>query len=299
MTLPIGFKPSLAIEFSKVKTLPKNLLASPKLDGIRFCVFGGVAYSRSLKLIPNKFIQAYVKEHASALEGVDGEIIIGSPTAEDCFNVTTSGVMRIEGEPDFRLYVFDVYWENKIYYSRYHHNLLINVGSFPARVKLVEHTKVSSLEEIQALEEKYLSLGYEGLMLNNADALYKCGRSGTKNPELIKKKIFTDSEFEIVGYEPKYTNQNEAQTNELGRTFRSSSKEGKFALETLGALILKTKGNTTFSCGSGFTDDSRDFYWGIRDSLSGQFAKVKHFEIGAYKVPRHPIFIGIRNLIDL
>lgn len=296
--LPNNFRPALAIEFSKVKTLPKNLLASPKLDGIRFCVFGGVAYSRSLKLIPNKFIQAYVKEHASALEGVDGEIIIGSPTAEDCFNVTTSGVMRIEGEPDFRLYVFDRYYSSFKYSERYG-TLYRSIPLMPFRVKVVNHVTVGSLEDIEALEQFYLEKGYEGLMLNNADALYKCGRSGTKNPELIKKKIFTDSEFEIVGYEPKYTNQNEAQTNELGRTFRSTSKEGLVALETLGALILKTKGGSTFSCGSGFTDASRAFYWGIRDTLIGQFAKVKHFEIGALELPRFPIFLGIRDKIDM
>lgn len=297
MTLPNNFRPALAIEYSKVKTLPKNLLASPKLDGIRFCVFGGVAYSRSLKLIPNKFIQAYVKEHASVLEGVDGEIIIGSPTAEDCFNVTTSGVMRIEGEPDFMLYVFDKYDKDLTYYWRYRN--LQKFEQFPDKVSLVTHTIVSTEEAIQALEQEYLQLGYEGLMLNNADALYKCGRSGTKNPELIKKKIFSDSEFEIVGYEPKYTNQNEAQTNELGRTFRSSSKEGLVALETLGALILKTKDGSTFSCGSGFTEASRAFYWGVRESLIGQLAKIKHFEIGAVDLPRFPTFVAIRDRIDM
>lgn len=297
MTLPTNFKPMLAQEFSKVKTLPKSLLASPKLDGIRFCVFGGVAYSRSLKLIPNKVIQAYVKKYAVSLEGVDGEIIIGSPTAEDCFNVTTSGVMRIEGEPDFRLYVFDKYDKDLTYYWRYRN--LQKFEQFPDKVRLVTHTIVSTEEAIQALEQEYLQLGYEGLMLNNADALYKCGRSGTKNPELIKKKIFTDSEFEIVGYEPKYTNQNEAQTNELGRTFRSSSKEGLVALETLGALILKTKDGSTFSCGSGFTDDSRAFYWAIRDTLIGQLSKVKHFEIGAVDLPRFPTFLGIRSKLDI
>ena len=297
MTLPINYKPSLAIEFSKVKTLPKNLLASPKLDGIRFCIFGGVAYSRSLKLIPNKFIQAYVNQHASDLEGVDGEIIIGSLIAEDCFNVTTSGVMRIEGEPEFKLYVFDIYLLNKTFDSRFNY-LYLKADKFPSRVEVVFHEKVG-LQHIENLEQEYLKLGYEGLMLNNADSLYKCGRSGIKNPELIKKKLFADSEFEIIGYEPKYTNQNEAQINELGRTFRSSSKEGMKALETLGALILKTDTGVTFNCGSGFTDASRASYWLIRDSLIGQLAKVKHFKIGEKDAPRHPIFQGIRSLIDM
>lgn len=56
MTIPEGFKPQLAIEHTKVKTQPANMYMSEKLDGIRCIVFGGVAYSRSLKPIPNTSI---------------------------------------------------------------------------------------------------------------------------------------------------------------------------------------------------------------------------------------------------
>ena len=55
--IPEGFKPLLAIEHSKVKTAPANMYMSEDLDGILCVVFGGVGYSRSLKPIPNSFIQ--------------------------------------------------------------------------------------------------------------------------------------------------------------------------------------------------------------------------------------------------
>jgi len=76
MTIPEGFKPMLAVEHSKVKTQNFPYYLSEKLDGIRCIVFDGAAYSRSLKLIPNLSIQAYVNYWAHILEGFDGELAL-------------------------------------------------------------------------------------------------------------------------------------------------------------------------------------------------------------------------------
>ena len=50
-------KPMLAVEvdFNKLRYL---VCTQPKLDGIRVVVKDGVVYSRSLKVIPNKHVQA-------------------------------------------------------------------------------------------------------------------------------------------------------------------------------------------------------------------------------------------------
>lgn len=117
--IPEGFKPLLAIEHSKVKTAPANMYMSEKLDGIRCVVFDGVGYSRSLKPIPNTFIQAYFKRHADFFEGMDGELIVGNKNAPDVFNQSTSGVMRHDGEPDFTFWVFDKYHPTETWLSRY------------------------------------------------------------------------------------------------------------------------------------------------------------------------------------
>jgi ATP-dependent DNA ligase len=173
---------------------------------------------------------------------------------------------------------------------------------WPPRTELVQHDSIGSNDELlDELEKYYLGLGAEGVMISDGDASYKCGRSGTKMPELQKVKRFTDSEFEIVGWEPKYHNANEATTNELGRTTRSTAKDGLFAMDTMGALKLKMDDGTEFSCGSGFSDDIRAYLWSIRYKLAGQFAKVKYFDNGpsGYNVPRFPIFLGIRSKDDM
>ena len=298
MTIPEGFKPQLAIEQTKVKTQPANLYMSEKLDGIRCIVFGGVAYSRSLKRIPNLSIQAYVQHHAEAMEGMDGELIVGDKNAPDVFNQSTSGVMRIEGEPDFTFWVFDRWHPTQTWIERF--TRLVNYTHFPARVKVLEHLTVEEMFNIDEFERDMLAQGAEGIMLRDADAKYKCGRSGTKNPELQKVKRFVDNEFEIIGWEPKYTNTNEAKTNELGRTARSTAKDGMVALDTMGSLILCTSKGDTFSCGSGMTDAIREDLWERRETLMGQLAKVKYFDVGnGYNVPRFPVLVGIRHKDDL
>ena len=298
MTIPQGFKPQLAIEHTKAKTQPTDRYMSEKLDGIRCIVFGGVAYSRSLKRIPNLSIQNYASKFAEVLEGMDGELIVGDKNAPDVFNKSTSGVMRIEGEPDFTFWVFDRWHPTYDWLSRY---IGLEGSAFlPKRVSVLKHYLVIKDSDIDEFEAEMLAQGAEGVMLRDSDAKYKCGRSGTKNPELQKIKRFVDNEFQIIGWECKYTNTNEAKTNELGRTARSTAKEGMVALETMGALILRTTKGDVFSCGSGMTDAIRVDLWERRESLMGQLAKVKYFDVGTgYSVPRFPVLVGIRHSDDL
>ena len=296
-TIPENFRPILAIEHSKVKSQKFPYYLSEKLDGIRCIIFGGIAYSRSLKLIPNLSIQAYVQLHADVLNGFDGELIVGDKNAPDVFNQSTSGVMRIEGEPDFTFWVFDRYDPaGCVYTSR--------IGKIPSelpdRVKFLPQFYVTKQDEVDQWEANFLKKGAEGVMLRDPHSLYKFGRSGTKNPELQKVKRFVDSEFEIIGWEPKYTNTNAATTNELGRTARSTAKDGMVALDTIGSLILRTFKGDTFSCGSGMTDAIRVDLWDRKETLMGQLAKVKYFDVGnGYNVPRFPVLVGIRHKDDI
>ena len=298
MQIPDNFRPQLANEHTKTKTQPINRYMSEKLDGIRCIVFGGVAYSRSLKRIPNLSIQSYASKYAMELEGMDGELIVGDKNAPDVFNRSTSGVMRIEGEPDFTFWVFDCWHPTANWLLRY--SALETQTQLPSRVVVLKHYLVLNDSDIDLFEVAMLGQGAEGVMLRDADAKYKCGRSGTKNPELQKIKRFVDSEFQIIDWEPKYTNTNTAKTNELGRTARSTAKEGMVALETMGALILRTSEGNVFSCGSGMTDAIRVDLWERRDTLLNQLAKVKYFDVGTgYLLPRFPVLVGIRHKDDL
>lgn len=293
--LPENFKPMLAIDYNKVKTQPKHIYTSEKLDGIRCVIFGGVAYSRTLKHIPNLYIQAWAKTNAEALEGLDGELIVGDKNAPDVFTTTTSFVMSHDKVQEFKFYVFDRYHPTLSWINRFEFNSDTDID----KVVILRHYPMQDQEDIDKFEAKCLDIGAEGIMIRDSQVSYKCGRSGTKSPELQKVKRFKTEEFQIVGYEPLYINQNEATTNELGRTSRSTSKEGLVAVERLGALQLVTADGKEFSSGSGLNDKARDELWEKREGLIGQWASIKYFDVGEYEVPRFPVLRGIRDMIDL
>ena len=88
-----------------LKLLQYPLAASPKLDGIRALHLGDRVVSRKLINIPNKFVQSQLAN--ADFRGLDGELIVGPATAEDVYRKSNSGVMSHDGEPDFKLYLFD------------------------------------------------------------------------------------------------------------------------------------------------------------------------------------------------
>lgn len=286
------FKPMLAspVDLDKLKY---PVLASPKLDGVRAIVKDGVVLSRSLKKIPNEYVQSMFG--GIATEGFDGELIVGKPTSPTCYTDTVSGVMRISGTPGVRFFVFDdIRHPQRTYFER---RPRIEESS-GARVEEVRQSVINNLDELLKMEQRYLGMGYEGLILRDPEAPYKFGRSTTKEGILLKLKRFSDAEFEIVGFEERQHNGNEATTNELGRTKRSSHKENKTGRGDLGALVLKHPAGT-FNCGTGFDDALRATIWNNRDKYLGQLAKVKFFAIGMKDLPRHPVYLGLRDARDL
>lgn len=285
----------LATQVDNLQDIKYPVYASTKLDGIRCTIFNGVALSRSLKPIPNKQIQQWALDNALKLEGVDGEFIVGSPTDTQVFRNTTSFVMSIDKVEEFTFYAFDLVSD----LTAQDRQKALEQRNMPSNVKVVAQVLIKDSTQLEAFRTAVVEQGYEGVMVKAINGKYKYGRSSIKEGLLLKLKLFKDDEFEIVGYDCKYHNANEAITNELGRTARSSAKEGMIPLDTLGVLYLQTNDGKVFGCGSGFDDKQRNELWLIRDSLKGQLATVKYFDLGGYETPRFPVFKSIRSVDDL
>lgn len=284
------FKPMLACE-ADIPLLKYPLIASPKLDGIRAVVRDGIVYSRSNKPIPNLAVQAKFGH----LEHYDGELIWGDPCSTSVYRDTVSVVMSIDKPAtEVRFYAFDHVQTPFDNYKRRASNL-----SAQPCVVVHESDNIYGEEGLLLYEAKCLEVGYEGLILRNPEAPYKNGRSTVREGYLLKMKRFSDAEFPVIGYEERMHNGNEATTNELGRTKRSTHAAGKSGLGDLGALVLQGDG-FTFRCGTGFDDATRKALWDERDTnLVGRLAKVKYFAIGMKDAPRHPVFLGWRDKSDL
>ena len=288
-------KPMLGVAVDTTK-LMFPVYASPKLDGIRVIIKDNQVLSRNGKLIPNVFIQSLLKSY----HGLDGELIVGYPTHPNVFQLTTSGVMSIEGTPNVRLYVFDCWYAEGGIDARYNEVLKITQNSSIVDIEVVPQIVINSLEELYKFEEDCLAKGYEGVMLRYPNAPYKNGRSTVKEGALLKLKRFSDSEAHILGMEPLLRNHNEPTKNALGHTERSSHIYNKVADDLLGALNVKDiHTGVEFSIGSGFTEEQRREIWNKQVELIGSIVKYKYFEIGVKDKPRFPIFCGLRHFNDI
>ena len=291
-----NFKPLLAYTVKDIAALKFPVLASPKLDGIRCLIHNDQPVSRSLKPIPNQYIQ----DELAYYPDFDGELLVGDPLSPAAFNKSTSGIMSHSGNPDFTFWVFD--WvkagtEHLPFRSRLRSvRMALEIFKCLPRVKLVEHTLVEGPKDLVALEARYVGLGYEGLMVRDPDGPYKFGRSTERQGLLGKIKRFADTEGTIVGFEELRHNENTPRANKLGYQERSSAQVGQVPGNTLGALVVSHPDwAETFGIGTGFTADERFTLWQDRDILKGQRVKFKHQPSGAQDKPRFPVYIGLRK----
>ena len=289
------FKPMLATDADLTK-LVFPLLASAKLDGVRAVVRDGVVYSRSNKPIPNRAVQEIFSKYTH----FDGELICGDPTSKSCYRDTVSVVMSHDKQAgDIGYYVFDHVQRPVATYSQRLAALCTKTYSSADNVILHSQELFTTLEAVLEYEEECLEAGYEGLILRSPAAPYKMGRSTVSEGYLLKLKRFADDEATIIGFEERMENTNEKTTNELGRSHRSSHQAGKVGRNDLGALLLRTAQGIEFACGTGFNDEERKQIWDSRATLLGSLVKYKHFTVGAKDAPRHPVFLGFREKIDL
>ena len=96
----------------------------------------------------------------------------------------------------------------------------------------VPQLRATTHEELQALLDKTVRMGGEGLMLHRGGSLYRAER----NADLVKVKPFEDADARVVSYVP-------------GR--------GKHAAR-MGALWVETEDGKRFKLGSGFSDAERE-----------------------------------------
>lgn len=282
-----------------LRALKYPVLVSPKIDGIRATVVNGKLMSRKLIEIPNPHVQqAYGRPE---LEGLDGELVVGSPTGKNCMQ-RSMGVTRKSGIVNADFYTFDK-WDSdqpfRFRTSLAHGVVSLNRHIVPGLIHL-QQSYVHSYEDLLVQEKMYLQEGYEGLMVRDPHGRYKQGRSTVREGILLKVKRFDDSEAQILRCNPLERNTNTQERDALGYAKRSSSVAGKVADDLLGSLdVQDVRTGVIFNIGSGFSERERISLWRDRDSLVGKFVRYKYFSVGVKDKPRFPIFTGFRSPLDM
>lgn len=295
-----NFKPMLAGKFD-IEKAKWPLLATPKIDGIRCLTFGSKLVSRTLKEIPNKYIQAALSDLPN---GLDGELFV-----EGGFNATSSLVMSHDKpleDINLTYYVFDCIWDPKFQYVTRLSQLkkqFNNKSPFymnGVEIKLLAWPKeVGSANALIELQESYLKQGFEGTMVRVPDGPYKFGRSTTNQGWLLKVKQFEDDEAIVVGFKELQRHVGPTTLDNLGHTERDSKKENMAPGNTLGALVCEHPKYGSFDIGTGFTAALRQHIWDAQNIYDAKTVKFKYFEITPDGKPRFPVFLGVRDLIDM
>lgn len=259
------------------------VLGSPKLDGIRAVVTPEGVLSSTLKRIPNKHIQRCLSRPEYV--GLDGELIVGNPADKDAFNNSTGPVRKIDGRPDFKLWVFDSFVDmEKPFVDRLFCNQTAELVEALPFTEMVEQKELYSKEEVLEFTKEKIAEGFEGSVIRSPWGIYKQGRSSKREQIMFKIKPVADDEAEIIGY----FEQVEGKTGRLKDTlggFRCRSK--------------RFKNEFSVGTGQGLTKVLRQELWDRRDELIGKMIVYKFQEYGSLDAPRQPIFKGFREKWDI
>lgn len=308
-------KPMLATDADESK-LRYPLYVQPKIDGVRALNLFGRLTGRSLKEHKNRAVTARFSH--SKYIGLDGEMAIDDVpyTDEALCRLTTSALSTITGRSNVDWWVFDFITQdtkNLPYRERFRllQERVKEIGD--PYVQVVPCWEISSHAELVAADEYFLEQGFEGTITRDPAGMYKFGRSTTREQGLLRIKRFVEEEAAVIGMTEGQHNANEAKTNELGQTERSTHQENMIPNGMIGNLICKAlkdvvdhNGTKLISCGQEITvaagcmtHDQRVHYFANPGDILDKVIKFKFFPKGIKDKPRFPTFQSFRMESDM
>lgn len=286
-------KPLLAVK-ADLDLVQFPVFVSPKYDGFRCLMTHAGAQTRSLKPIANHYVRGKLDEIPN-MTGLDGEVLTYTGGKMDDFNTVQSKLTTRQGMPDFSFWVFDDFTHPRDQFQTRWQRYLGRVASIDnIKIKQVLQVLVHSIEELMYWENIWVNEGYEGLMIRDPGGVYKYGRSTLNEGILLKVKRFEDDEGEIIGGYERMRNENEAVTNALGYTERSSHKENMVPAGDLGGFTVKWR-DVTFDLGTGFSAGQRVSFFHDIDEIIGKKVTFAFQGVGTNGRPRFPSFRGFRG----
>ena len=267
--------------------------ASPKLDGYRTMVQRGVLTSRGGLAVANRELQR--RYGRKDLEGLDGELCTGRPTAANVFNATSRVVRKAEADASTTaLYAIDTFTGQSDFASR-HLQLLRRVETDPTRwgvnIIPIKQQLIKTLDKLKAFERECLRQGYEGVMLRRGDQgaypqkVGKENRSTLKEFDLVRLKRFEYEEATILAVHPLMHNLNEERTA-TGK--RATKRAGMVEDKTrVGSATLKdSKTGIEFDTTIGAEALRSWVGWKRPELWRGKTVRYKYQVVGTVEKPR-------------
>lgn len=307
-------KPFLAVD-ADLDKVRYPVICMPKLDGVRGINLFGEMVGRSLKPHGNLYNHALFSNNFT--KGFDGELVLDNKiTSLSLCRDTTSAVNTYEGEPELHWWLFDYVTQETCelpYVERLKVLAHVVEGLQQYRegrlLHVVPHVLAPDKETVLVYYGKWLEEGYEGAILRSPEGKHKNGRCTKNQANYLRIKPTADAEAIVVKVIEGETNLNEAKTNELGLTERSSHKENMVPNGMVGKLIVFGKRcingimdeepvEFTISCGH-MTHSDRKLYLEQPELIVGKTVKYKYFDHGAKDQLRMARFHSIRAESDI
>ena len=310
-------RPQLAND-AILETLKYPVGVQVKIDGVRALNINGTLTGRSLDPFKGFGITEYWSK--PEFQYLDGEMTLGADAAssERLCSLTTGALGAFKGVTsmaDVYLHCFDWLAEPNLPYFQRYERLKAYVEKLDhPRVHLVPLHIANNREELDALIARFFDEGYEGAIIRNLDAPAKEGRPSKVKQELVRVKGWMDSEMLVTGFTEGQTNTNEAKTNTLGRTERSSAKDGMVPNGMVGSIhgtmigdcFHPITGEKLFAdglpitIGTGtMTDAELLDYFKHPEKLVGHPVKFKHLAHGTKTLPRMGQYLSHRLHQDM
>ena len=254
----------------------KKIFIQPKLDGNRCTIKienkKAVMYTgRNGEIMPVQLSQIIndveSKVKTDDLIYLDGELY----TNKFSFNKLNGLIKKvkaskedIENRKHIKFHLYDSMMETG-YENRYSF-----IQEFETdNIVLIDNYEIIATEEnIQEYLEKFLALGFEGLMIRQLGLPYEHKRTW----QLCKVKVFVDEEYKLIGFE-----------EDVRKGF-------------VGSFVMMDKEGRTFNAGaSGQSEEEREYMWNNQKEFLNKMATVCYFGLSEYGVPRFGKFKGIRE----
>lgn len=171
----------------------------PKLDGLRAIYKDGMFYSRNRKPFKAAIhLVKAIKEAGLEKEIFDGEIYCHD--LKDSFEEIISAMKRETVGPLTKLaqyWIYDMPKKNVPMSLRQKRLVEISLALDPKLpIKVLSRKRIDVPSDVTKYHDKFVAEGYEGAMVRNRDAYYAFDK---RSYDLQKVKLFTESEFRIVG----------------------------------------------------------------------------------------------------
>lgn len=289
-------KPMLAKQESAVTNRKifedKLWYASRKVNGVRCLIFfdgkeihtasrGATNYDIAIyHIITHPILIEFFTNHPNVV--LDGEVYLHGLSLN-----FVSGICRsqktIDDGKDLEFYWYDIVELDKSFKDRFilmkQYARELQLTEFDPYRKLSEdklHIQFLPQEEIQgwnnmkSLHDKFVSEGWEGLVIRDSNSVYKPGSRGN---DWIKIKVYQDAEYPIVG---------------LSEGLREEDM----------CFILETPNGQQFKCKPMGDRDLKQWYREHINELIGKKLTIKYFEmsgVAGSEVPQQPIGICVRD----